>query len=120
MQFVQKSPAARLCEQPEGLTKSALSKFGYLNHIGLTDNRVNDFNLCIFRVKIEGFVFVGKHLIFHAIQPEFQEEKSEVDMHFSLYGPRFPCEEENVTVLDIIKAHLACLARLQDCLQLLC
>lgn len=114
MQFVQKSPAARLCEQPEGLTKSALSKFGYLNHIGPIDsnNRANDFNLCIFRVKTEGFLFVGKHFIFHAIQPEFQEENSEVDMHFSLCGPLFPCEEENVDVLDIIKAHLACLAKL--------
>ena len=39
-------------------------------------------------METEGFLFVGKHLIlFSATQPEMQEENSNVDVNFGLFGP---------------------------------
>jgi len=39
-------------------------------------------------VEAEGFSFVAKHVIlFSATQPETQEENSNVDVNFGLFGP---------------------------------
>lgn len=39
-------------------------------------------------METEGFLFVGKDLIlFSATQPEMQEENSNVNVNFGLFGP---------------------------------